>query len=206
MHINQLKIVGCGGHGKVVIDTFILCKQAMSISLCDDNKELLGKKICGLFVDSTLDSLLNFTGLIHIAIGNNKIRQNIFESINSKSLLFSIIHPSAIISNFARIELGSFIAAGSIVAADSHISQGCIINHGAVVDHEVTVGAFSHIAPNSTLGGQVVIGKQVLVGSGAIILPGITVGDGAIIAAGAVVNKNVKNNTTVMGVPAVCKE
>lgn len=203
MHTNQLKIVGCGGHSKVVIDALLLCDHSFQISLCDSNKELLGKEIHGLLIDSEMESLADFIGFVHIAIGNNQARQKVYELASLKSRLFTIIHPSALISKYMQVEEGAFIAAGAILGPESFIGKGSIINHGAVVDHEVKVGAWSHIAPNSTLGGNVKVGNNVLVGSGAVVLPGVTVGDGAIIAAGAVVIKDVKENTIVRGVPAV---
>ncbi|BCA94921.1 acetyltransferase [Legionella antarctica] len=203
MHTNQLKIVGCGGHSKVVIDALSLCKHSFQISLCDSNKDLLGKELSGLLIDSTMESLADFDGFIHVAIGNNQVRKSIYKLINLKTGLFTVIHPAAVISKLARIENGSFIAARAILGPESYIGEGCIVNHGAVVDHEVKIGSYSHIAPNSTLGGNVTVGEGVLVGSGAVILPGITIGDGAIIAAGAVVIQNVKENTLVKGVPAV---
>ena len=203
MHINKLKIVGCGGHSKVVIDALSLCAHSFQISLCDSNKDLLGKEVGGLLIDSTMESLSDFDGFIHVAIGNNQVRKSIYKLINLKNNLFTIIHPAAVVSKSAQIEGGSFIAARAILGPESFVGKGCIINHAAVVDHEVKIGAYSHIAPNSTLGGNVKVGKGVLVGSGAVVLPGITIGDGAIIGAGAVVIKDVKENTLVKGVPAV---
>lgn len=204
MHINQLKIVGCGGHSKVVIDALLLCQHALNISLCDSNPELLGAELYGLCIDSSMDSLQDFSGFIHVAIGNNQVREKIYKLINSKTKPYTVIHPTASISQYSSVESGVFIAAKAILAPDSSIGEGCIVNHGVVIDHEVKVGAFSHIAPNSTLGGNVTIGRSVLVGAGAVILPGITVGDGATVAAGAVVIKDVKAGTVVKGVPAVC--
>lgn len=203
MHTNQLKIIGCSGHGKVVIDALLLCNYDMQISLCDDNRALLGAVIAGLLIDSTTDSLSNFTGFLHVAIGDNRVRQSILKRLSTETNLFTVIHPSAVISKTASIGRGSFIAAQAILGPETHIGEGSIINHSAVVDHEVTVGAYSHIAPHSTLGGNVTVGQRVLIGAGAVVLPGISVGDGAVIAAGAVVIKDVKENTLVKGVPAV---
>lgn len=204
MHTKLLKIIGGGGgHAKVVIDALSLGAASFQMSLCDDNKELLGKEVYGLLVDSNVASLADYAGYVHIAIGNNQVRRRITEFFNLNSLPLSVIHPAAVISKTANIATGSFIAAGAILAPDSSIGQACIINHAAVVDHEVCIGDYCHIAPNATLGGQVIVGAGVLVGAGATILPGIKIGDGAIIAAGAVVTKNVKEFTTVKGVPAV---
>ena len=48
----------------------------------------------------------------------------------------------------------------------------------------------------------IVIKRNAWIGAGATILPGVTVGENAIVAAGAVVNKDVKPNTIVGGIPA----
>ena len=203
MHTNQVKIVGCGGHSRVVLDALSCSKHSYTISLCDNNKELLGKEIYGILIDSTMESLINYAGYIHLAIGNNQARLNIIKSINSESSLLTVIHPAAVVSKMSYIEQGVFIGAQAILAPESFIGKGTIINHGAIVDHDVRIGECSHIAPNGTLGGHVIVGKGVFVGAGAVVLPGITIGDGAIIGAGAVVINDVKENSTVKGVPAV---
>lgn len=203
MHTNQLIMLGCGGHGKVVFDALSLSDLSMSLLLCDDNPDLKGKEFAGLFIQSSEELFGNYAGHVHIALGNNKTRQSLYERLASTCLLFTVTHPKALISKSAQVQPGSFIAAGAILGPESRVGEGCIINHGAVVDHEVHIGAYSHIAPNSTLGGAVTIGKGVLVGAGAVILPGISVGDGAIIAAGAVVTKPVSAHALVKGIPAV---
>jgi len=48
----------------------------------------------------------------------------------------------------------------------------------------------------------ILIKKNAWIGAGATILPGVTIGENAIVAAGAVVNKDVADNTIVVGVPA----
>jgi sugar O-acyltransferase (sialic acid O-acetyltransferase NeuD family) len=202
MYTNHLKIIGCGGHCKVVLDALSLCEPSFHISLCDNNKDLLGKEIGGFIVDSTMESLVDFSGFVHVAIGNNQTRKNILRLINIKASILTVIHPSAVVSKSAHVESGVFIAANAILAPESYIGHGSIINHGAVVDHEVTVGECSHVAPNSTLGGRVTIGNGVLIGAGAVVLPGVTIGDGAVVAAGAVVLQDVKEFMTVKGVPA----
>ncbi len=48
----------------------------------------------------------------------------------------------------------------------------------------------------------ITIGNNVWIGMGAKILEGVSIGANAVVAAGAVVNKDVKTNTVVAGVPA----
>ncbi len=202
MHTKTLKIIGCGGQGKVVIDALSLCAENYCIQLLDDNPELLHKKINGFIVESSSDCLSIFKGCVHIALGDNHHRMSLSKKIHPDACWLTICHPAAVISNSAQIAEGSFIAARAILGPYSEVGAGCIINHGAVVDHDVKIGACSHIAPNSVLGGQVRIGKNVLIGSGAVVLPGITIADNAIIGSGAVVVRDVMEYQTVKGVPA----
>lgn len=51
-------------------------------------------------------------------------------------------------------------------------------------------------------GGVPHIGNNVNIGSGSALIGGIKVGDNAIIGAHSVVNKDVYDDTTVVGVPA----
>ena len=194
MH-TKLKIIGCGGHSKVVIDALSIYQNLYHITLCDDNPLLLGKEFYGFLIDSNLQMLSNFMGFIHVAIGDNEIRRRIYESFNLNPL--TITHEAAIISKSAKVMDGSFIAARAVLGPESIIGIGCIINHSAVVDHDVHIGSYTHVAPNSTLGGGVTIGE------GAIILPNLTIGKNAVIGAGAVVVNNVESNTVVKGIPAV---
>lgn len=201
MHINYLTIIGCSGHGKVVLDALELSDSNFSITLCDDNPALLGKIIAGYTVMQTIVPLSDINGNVHIAIGNNLIRKKLYQALSQTSLL-TIIHPNAVISPRAHVAGGCFIAAQAILAPECTIHEGCIINHAAIIDHEVSIGAYSHVAPNSTLGGNVKIGSGVLIGAGATILPGIQIGDGVTIGAGSVVTRDVAKNSIIKGVPA----
>jgi sugar O-acyltransferase (sialic acid O-acetyltransferase NeuD family) len=202
MHTKSLAILGAGGHSKVVIDALSLSKETYALSLWDNNPAFSGLKIAGFTVQAPMLSLDALNGWVHIAIGNNKVRDDIAQQLPTRVSLLTIIHPAAIVAHSAHIGQGVFIAAAAILGPECQIGHGCIINHGAIVDHEVTVGAYTHIAPNSTLGGNVSIGTRVLIGAGATILPGVKFGDNAIIGAGAVVVHEVPANVIVKGIPA----
>jgi acetyltransferase-like isoleucine patch superfamily enzyme len=47
------------------------------------------------------------------------------------------------------------------------------------------------------------IGKKCRIGAGATLLPGIKIGNSVIVGAGAVVTRNIEDNQTIIGVPAV---
>jgi len=139
-----------------------------------------------------------------IAIGDNKIRKNIFDNLSVDSLLpANIVHPSAIIDQSVRMEnYGIMIGAGVIINPLSVIGIGVICNTGCIVEHECWLGNFAHIAPGAILCGNVRVGAGAFIGANAVIRQGIKIGANAIIGAGSVVVKNVDDYATIMGNPA----
>lgn len=197
----MLYIYGASGHGKIVLHTFICCGQEVT-AFIDDNAK---GHLCGLSIIS-LSELTDFQGIngnIHIAIGNNYIRQRLQHELQRLGItVITVIHPNANCYSNTSIGQGSLLAAGSVVGVDSIIGSGCIINHNAVVDHDCKMGDFCHIAPSATLGGAVVVGERCLVGAGSVILPGLNIGNNVTIGAGAVVTHDLPDNVTVIGCPA----
>jgi sugar O-acyltransferase (sialic acid O-acetyltransferase NeuD family) len=208
MGMETIFIVGASGHGKVVLDALLQSGLSVeNIIVSDDCIELLGKHFLGLpiTVPAIQDAALK--SRFHVAVGNGVVRRKLFEGLESAgSRPYTVLHPRAVISNFASIGAGVFVAAQGLVAPGATLGRGVIINHGAVVDHDCDVGNFVHIAPNATLGGRVRIGDLALIGAGATILPQTTIGEGAIIGAGAVVVRDVGAGDVCAGVPAVSIE
>jgi serine O-acetyltransferase len=98
------------------------------------------------------------------------------------------IHPAAVIGNNVFIDHGS----GIVIGETSEIGDNCLMYQGVVL------GGISH----NTGKRHPTLGKNVVVGAGAILLGPINIGDNARIGAGSVLLKDVKSNTTVVGVPA----
>lgn len=194
-------LIGAGGHAKVVLDAWLQADRDAQIEVRDDRHEvrmLLERPVSHPAVPASTS-----VTLAHVAIGQNRIRQDIGARLSALGpVLVSVIHPAAHVSGYAEVGRGAFVAARAIVAAGAVVGAGVIVNHGAVVDHDCMVGDWAHLAPGSVLGGAVSIGRRVLVGSGAVILPGVKVGDDAVVGAGAVVTKDVGEGQYWVGVPA----
>ena len=183
-------LYGASGHAKVIIDILRANHESIE-ALFDDNEEL--------------HHLLNYPvlrsgeviGPIIISIGNNSIRQKI--AVKLQVTFGKAFHPSAIISEEAKIDVGTVVMQGAIIQSDVKIGKHCIINTGASVDHECILNDFVHISPHCTLCGNVEIGEGTWIGAGSTIIPGVKVGKWSVIGAGSVVTKDIPDGVLAVG-------
>ena len=101
------------------------------------------------------------------------------------------IHPGAKIGKRFFIDHGM----GVVIGETTEIGDDCMLYHG------VTLGGTSLTTEKR----HPTLGDGVVIGSGAKVLGPITLGDGAHIGANAVVVKDVPENATAVGVPAVSR-
>ena len=139
-----------------------------------------------------------------ISVGNNNIRQKIYNRFAAAGLLpVNAIHASAIIDRTVLINPnGIMVSAGVCINPLAEIHTGAICNTGAIIEHECIVSEFAHVGPGAILCGNVRIGRNTFVGAGSVIRQGVTVGNNVTIGAGAVVVKNIGDNETVVGNPS----
>lgn len=202
---DKLFIIGASGHAKVIGDICQSCGYTID-GFVDDDKKKQGSKVLGIPVIGDRLSLLAYQAdktAIAIAIGHNKIREEIYHWCKEKGFIVpAFIHPSAVIAKSAAIDEATVVMAGVSINPDSTIGKGVILNTGCVVEHDNRIGDFTHISANAATGGTVNIGKRTHMGLCSTILPNLSVGDDIIIGAGAVVIRNIESNQIVAGVPA----
>ncbi len=192
---DTIAIYGKSGHGKVLAE-IAKAKGFKTILWVDDDpaKEAL--------------KFLDFYEFYHdvpvlLGIGDNHTRSKLFNMLRSKGFsLPSIVHPSAVVSESAKIEEGCVIMPNAVINADVRLSEGVIVNTAAVIEHDCIIEEFVHISPNAALAGNVKVSKYTQVGLGANIIQGIHIGENSIIGAGSSVIKDLPANITAVGVPA----
>lgn len=192
-------LFGASGHAKVIIDSLKASGKQIS-GLFDDNpevKELFEYKVFGPFDPIRLGD----EDLI-ISVGLNHIRKKITEKLPENSRYGNAIHPSAIISEYASLGVGTVVMQGAVIQSSVSIGKHCIINTAASVDHDCKIDDYVHISPNATLCGAVSVGEGSQVGAGAVVIPGVKIGKWSLVAAGAVVMRDVPDNVLVLGNPA----
>ena len=203
-------VVGAGGHSKEILELILESENEENIYFFEDAGFSDRDKIFEKF--ELLKSIQEVENHFHndrrfiIAVGKPKNRYKLserFKAIGGK--LTSIISKDAKISKIeVMLGEGLNIMRDVMISPSTSFGEGTLLNARVNVHHDVIIGKYCEISPGAIITGNVIIGDFVTVGSGAIILPGINMGNNAVIGAGAVVNKNVTENTIVVGIP--CKE
>ncbi|NBB60356.1 acetyltransferase [Pseudomonas sp. ODNR1LW] len=202
--MKRLAILGASGHGKVVADAAQCCGWD-HVDFYDDAWPGRAHNGNWLVVGDSAamyTRLHDYQGVI-VAIGNNAVRHLKLNALFEASApVVSVIHPAAIISQYASIGPGSVVFAGAAVNVDAKIGFGAILNTGCSVDHDCVLGDSVHVSPGARLAGAVSVGDRSWVGIGSSVRQMISIGSDVVVGAGASVVSDVKDSVVVVGVPA----
>ncbi|OQS42502.1 NeuD/PglB/VioB family sugar acetyltransferase [Chromobacterium haemolyticum] len=208
MSVPSIIVVGAGGHAVAVADA--LLAQGRSVKgFIDPAISMKNRSFCGLPVlggDEILEQynssevmLVNGIG----GVGSTQVRMRVQNRLQDLGWKFDgAIHPSALISPFAKIDSDVQILARAVVQPNARIETGCIVNTGAIIEHDVYLGAWTHVAPGAIICGGVQVAEGCHVGAGAIMKQGIRLGSQTVVGAGAVVVRPFEGCGTLVGVPA----
>ncbi|UUF12255.1 MULTISPECIES: sialic acid O-acetyltransferase [Flavobacterium] len=206
--MKNLIIIGARGYGREV------CGLARQCSGYNTEYTIKG------FLDDKLDALDGFENYPAIissvenyeiqdndvfvcALGDLKWKKHYVEIILSKGGQFiNLIHPTVVFTS--NVKLGN----GIIIFMYSNISNDCVLDDFVTIQgfvaigHDSKIGKWCHINAYSFTGGYTVLEEEVCLNTRSTVLPNIIVRKGATVGAASLVIKNVKENTTVFGVPA----
>lgn len=200
-------IVGCGGHGRVILDILRNMEDVQVIGFVDDNPKLTGNIVNDAKVIGTTAVLKQLiaggVGAMVFGVGDNDVRARLFSLWQKAGFtMINAIHPGAIISRDVQLGQGIVVMPGAIINAGSEIEDNVCVNTGATVDHDNRIGKHVHIYPGANLTGGVSVGEYTYIGTNAAVNPYISIGSRVMVGTGAVVISNVPDNVTVGGVPA----
>lgn len=203
--MKRLAILGASGHGKVVADTAECCGWS-DIEFYDDawpNLKANGAWVVSGDTVALVEQIAQYDGVL-VAIGDNRIRQlKIRELIRAGAKMTTLIHPTATVSRYARLGVGSVVFAGAIMNVSAAAGEGTILNTGCSVDHDCILGNAVHISPGVRLAGNVRVGDLSWIGIGACVRQSICIGRQVTVGAGAAVVSHLADNIIVVGVPAL---
>lgn len=200
----MIYVLGAGGMAK---QTLVIYKDLGKLKdiagFIEENCEREGLKICDKSIsDASVIDTLPKSSMFIGAIGSPK-RKNLIERIEQRGFSFdSVIHPSAVVSDFANIDVGCVICPGVIITYGVKIGRHCIINVNSTIGHDSVIGNFVTICDGSNIAGDAIIGDECWIGIGATIIDGVSIGRNSYIGAGTVATKNIPENVLAVGVPA----
>lgn len=202
-------IFGAKGFAKEVLEVCHQKGELKDLVFYDDVNNDIGDKLYGKFeiLKSVNDAKKYFEIVDNhftIGIGNPVLRKKIYEKFKDIGGVFaSTVSKNASIGHYQNtISKGCNIMQYSVITNDVYIGSGSLINQLASIGHDTRIGDFCEICPNVSISGNCIIGNYSFVGSGASILPGVELEQNVIVGANAVVDKNVPNNSVVVGAPA----
>jgi sugar O-acyltransferase (sialic acid O-acetyltransferase NeuD family) len=200
-------VYGASGHGKVVADILLACKDLSFAGFIDDRAELQGTHVLGFPVFGNGYWLEKETGKMRVTValgvGDNLARQRLAEKcVAYGAELATLVHPTASISTSAQLGTGTVVMAQASVNPNARIGRGAIVNTGAVVEHDVVVGEYAHVAPHATMGGASSLGDCSFLALNATVLQCVRVGSHSIVGAGAVAIRDIPDHVVAFGVPA----
>lgn len=203
MFDKKVILIGYSGHAFVVLETVL--ENGLEIIGYSDKQNLdlnpYNLKYLGFEKSEDFIGWKKQVSFV-LGIGDNKLRQNIANLIESKGKkLKTVLHKSANISASVVIGNGSFINKNVVVNALAEIGKNVILNTGCIIEHECVLANAVHIGPGAVLAGNVSIGERTFVGANAVIKQGVFVGKDVVIGAGTVVITNIPDGKKVVGNP-----
>jgi sugar O-acyltransferase (sialic acid O-acetyltransferase NeuD family) len=208
--LEKILIVGAGGHGRVILD-LVLASGVFEVAGFVDSHISVGTRVlssCVLGAEADLPALCDSlrVNAIAVAIGDNEVRAAVVSRLAAAvpHVRFPVlIHPTAVVSRFAKIGDGSVLCANSSIGPSTVVGRFCICNTASSLDHDGTMGDYASLGPGAVTGGGACIGPGAAVCIGATVAHGgLHIGEGSVLGANSLLLGCVPPLSVAYGSPA----
>lgn len=202
----RLLIVGAGGFGREVLqwarDAWPDHTDRIAGFLSDDPTRLDGFST-GFGILGSVAAYVKLPGdYLLLGIGVAYSRRMVAERLNARGAEFvTLVHPTSVVCESARIGRGSIVCPGAIVSDSATLGECVLMNYHTSLGHDASAGDFTVLSPYATLGGGATVGDDVFLGLHASIGPGRSVGARSKVSANSCVLSDTPPDSIIYGVP-----
>ena len=206
--MEEILIVGGGGHAKVVISILQKLGRYRIVGYTDLVNKGSVSSVPFLGSDGELTLFIagrkRFPAVLAVGqVGLGRMRRELFARLESLELCFpSIISPDAIVNNEVVFGEGAVVMAGAVINTGASIGQGAIVNTNCTIEHDSALADWVHVGPGATICGGVKIGQFSMIGAGATVIEGMEIAADCIVGAGATVVRDITEPGVYVGCPA----
>lgn len=176
------------------------------LGFLDDDEKKIGKEFNGYKCIGKINLLSELSKeqnvCATIATQESKFRKKFVDENPYFNNWETLIHPSATISNTSKLGVGCVVCANCNISVNTVLGNHCILNLGVTIGHDCVVDDYVSLMSGTVISGHVIINEFAYFGSNSTVVPGKKIGKHSKVGAGSVVIRNVKDDITVMGVPA----
>lgn len=177
----QVVVIGAGGFAEEIIDYLRVLPSVVLVGIVDDH--LRGEAPAALRGSPFLGTLqaamyAHPQARFVVAAGRPAFREESCEQVLAAGReLFTLVHPTAIVSPDAELGPGCVLAPFSIVNAGAKLATGSVLNVFCSVGHSARVGAYTVLSPYAAINGWGQTGRACFLGTRATIYPRVRIGD-----------------------------
>ena len=137
-----------------------------------------------------------------VGVGDPTIRQRIVDGLPATTRHRTLVHPSAVVSQWVTLGEGAIVCAGTILTCQIGIGKYCHLNLLTTVGHDCTMGDYFTTAPGVNISGNCTFADRVYFGTSAATRQGVTSVSDVVVGMGAMVVKNLSEPGVYVGTPA----
>lgn len=205
--MKHIIIVGAGGFGCELLqwikDINAVRPTWHIAGFIDDNLHALDGKAMDFPILGTIADWQPQTDQVFaIALGSPAIKRKVVAMLKARHAAFAtIIHPTALVSPFARYGEGLIMFPFSKLSCHTTVGDHVTILT-TQVGHDNVIGDYTVISGGCNILRNVRIGHDVFLAAGVCVAQDVVVGDGAYLGLGSVVLRDVEPGTKMFGNPA----